>query len=86
MPPVSSLEPGGGWDDFIGFARKKKPPFAALLEHGPLSVDLFSTPAFHKYNGGVFAEHYHPAMGQPAATVKGVRVDPNAAQSMEGGA
>ena len=34
VPPVSSLETGGGWDDFIGFARKKKPPFASLLEHG----------------------------------------------------
>jgi len=39
---------------------------SALLEHGPLSVNLFSTRAFHKYPGGVFAEHYHPAKGKPA--------------------
>ena len=39
---------------------------AALLEHGPLAVDLFVTSAFMKYGTGVFAEHYKPGKGQPA--------------------
>jgi hypothetical protein len=30
----------------------------ALLEHGPLVVGMYSTPAFRKYKGGVFAEHF----------------------------
>jgi hypothetical protein len=39
---------------------------SALLEHGPLAVDLFSTQAFRKHTGGeVFAEHYKPARGEP---------------------
>jgi cathepsin L len=29
----------------------------ALLEHGPLVVAVYSTPAFRGYKGGVFAEH-----------------------------
>lgn len=29
----------------------------ALLEHGPIPAGVFTTPAFHKYRGGVFAEH-----------------------------
>ena len=37
----------------------------ALLRHGPLTVDLFSTPAFKKYKTGVFAEHYKPGADQP---------------------
>ena len=38
----------------------------ALLEHGPLVVNLFSTTAFKKYGRGVFAEHYHPGKNEPA--------------------
>jgi hypothetical protein len=38
----------------------------ALLKHGPLVVSMeYSTPAFHKYKTGVFAEHYKPGKGQP---------------------
>ena len=39
---------------------------AALLEHGPLAINLFSTPAFQKYTTGVFAEHYKPVKPEPA--------------------
>ena len=38
---------------------------AALLEHGPLVVNLFVTPAFQKYQKGVFAEHYEPGKNEP---------------------
>jgi hypothetical protein len=37
----------------------------ALLEHGPLVVNLFSTKAFKKYTSGVFAEHYQPGKEEP---------------------
>lgn len=30
----------------------------ALLEHGPLVAGVYSTPAFHRYRGGLFAEHF----------------------------
>jgi cathepsin L len=36
----------------------------ALLEHGPLVVGVRTTPAFHRYKGGVFAEHAKPAPGE----------------------
>lgn len=38
---------------------------SALLEHGPLVVNLFVTPAFEKYKKGVFAEHYKPGKDEP---------------------
>jgi len=38
---------------------------AALLEHGPLVVNLYVTPAFQKYRKGVFAEHYKPGKDEP---------------------
>ncbi len=34
VSPAPPQQSGGEWNDFIGFARKKKPPFASLLEHG----------------------------------------------------
>jgi hypothetical protein len=40
---------------------------AALLEHGPLAINLFSTPTFVKYTKGVFAEHYQPRKNEQAA-------------------
>jgi hypothetical protein len=50
--------------------EKRTPPTteevkAALLEHGPLAVDLFATPALKKYTTGVFAEHYLPGKNEP---------------------
>ena len=38
----------------------------ALLEHGPLAVDILVTDAFKKYRGGVFAEHAEPEKGGPS--------------------
>ena len=38
---------------------------AALLRHGPMVVNLFSTPAFTKYTAGVFAERFRPPRNGP---------------------
>ena len=40
LPGELSQEAGDEWKEFINFAKKKKPPFASLLEHGnPLVLD-----------------------------------------------
>ncbi len=40
LPGELSQEAGDEWKEFINFAKKKKPPFASLLEHGnPLALD-----------------------------------------------
>lgn len=37
----------------------------ALLDHGPLVANVYSTPAFKAYRGGLFAEHAQPPAGAP---------------------
>jgi len=44
-----------------GVSGSKKQPTVeqikeALVKHGPLTASVYSTPAFHKYKGGVFSE------------------------------
>src|SRR5262249_28336402 len=40
----------------------------ALLEHGPVTASVYATPAFKKYKGGLFAEHFRPREGDRATT------------------
>ncbi|MBX6312865.1 MAG: hypothetical protein IRY99_08115 [Isosphaeraceae bacterium] len=37
----------------------------ALLDHGPLVANVYLTPAFKAYRGGIFAEHAKPPAGAP---------------------
>ena len=40
VPQGSPEELDGVWKEFVHFAKKKKPPFASLLEHGyPLALE-----------------------------------------------
>ena len=40
LPGGLSQEADGEWREFVNFAKKRKPPFASLLEHGnPLALD-----------------------------------------------
>ena len=40
LPGGLSQEADGEWKEFVNFAKKRKPPFASLLEHGnPLALD-----------------------------------------------